>query len=395
VTQDGQVVCRRCGFANVPGDQFCGSCGAFLEWEGEPVAEHVPAPGPGVDPAAPVGTQGPATAEPVRTPGPVTAAPAPASAAAAPGVVDPPSAVGPDPGLVRCPACGIANQVTRTFCQSCGATLVQAPKVGQASSAVIAAAVAAPHKPAAPTTPRAQPGAPPASAEGGPRRFAGWIVAMAVLGVLVGVGVVVGSSLLKGEGPASLASEAPIASGGPGAPSTAPSGAAPTASAQGGEATSAAPAAKPVALVLTGATASSVVGDLAKFQPAKAIDGDPKTSWQEGEAVEKGQWIEVAFAPSTVSGVSIRNGYGASTALYKGNRRLKDVLVSVDGGKAVKARLKDTGKPQAIALAGPVGATSVRITIVSTYAGAKTSVAGTPFDDAAVSEISVTGVPGS
>ena len=40
------------------------------------------------------------------------------------------------------------------------------------------------------------------------------------------------------------------------------------------------------------------------------------------------------------------------------------------------------------------GATKVRITIVSTYPGEATSVEGTPFDDAAVSELTVLGVPG-
>ena len=34
MTADANLVCRRCGFTNVPGDTFCGSCGAFLEWEG-------------------------------------------------------------------------------------------------------------------------------------------------------------------------------------------------------------------------------------------------------------------------------------------------------------------------------------------------------------------------
>ncbi len=35
MTDTPTILCKRCGFANVPGDQFCGSCGAFLEWEGE------------------------------------------------------------------------------------------------------------------------------------------------------------------------------------------------------------------------------------------------------------------------------------------------------------------------------------------------------------------------
>ncbi len=41
------IICRRCGTANSPGDEFCGSCGAFLEWEGQPAE-----PGSIADPAA-------------------------------------------------------------------------------------------------------------------------------------------------------------------------------------------------------------------------------------------------------------------------------------------------------------------------------------------------------
>ena len=44
MTDDTGVICRRCGFANVAGDQFCGSCGAFLEWEGETAAARPRSP---------------------------------------------------------------------------------------------------------------------------------------------------------------------------------------------------------------------------------------------------------------------------------------------------------------------------------------------------------------
>ena len=39
------IICSGCGHANGQGDAFCGSCGGFLEWDGEPVAA-VPAPRP-------------------------------------------------------------------------------------------------------------------------------------------------------------------------------------------------------------------------------------------------------------------------------------------------------------------------------------------------------------
>ena len=125
-------------------------------------------------------------------------------------------------------------------------------------------------------------------------------------------------------------------------------------------------------LTLTGATASSVADDLPRFQPAKAIDGDLKTSWQEGKAAEKNQWIQVAFDPARADTLVVRNGNQASAAAFKGYRRLKDVLVTVGGGKAIAFRLKDTMKAQQIDLGGVAGATSVRITIVSTYAGQAT-----------------------
>lgn len=404
MTSDSQLICRRCGYRNVPGDTFCGSCGAFLEWEGQPAGADAPPPAQAGDPDVPAvgggGEAGPSSPGGLAAP-PVTGAPpaawSPGPAVASSAAPAQPTAQAPDLGLLRCSACGIANPATRTFCQSCGAKLAEAARIADPSATQIAAAVAAPNRPPAAPVTNVQAGTRPTASKGGSRGLIGWIVVLGLLGVLVGVGVVVGGSLLKGQAPASEARTAPSASGGTsssGAPAS-PGDASASGSAPGEGQPSASAGPAPVKLALTGATASSVVGDLEKFQPGMAIDGDPKTSWQEGAKVEKGQWIEVAFAPASVSRVVIRNGYGASTALYKGNRRLKDVLISIDGGPPKAIRLKDTSKAQTIALEGPAGATSLRITIVSTYAGTKTAVTGTPFDDAAVSEVQVLGVPGS
>ena len=380
------VICRRCGFGNVPGDQFCGSCGAFLEWEGEPAQGHG-AP-TGAPPTGSAPDAGDATTV-IWTPPPVTPAaewtpPAPAAPAPAP--------VAAEPGLLRCPACGIANAATRTFCQSCGATLAAATRLAEPSAAQIAAAVeAVPGRAATSPVPPAPPGMVSGEADQRTSRgLPGWVLALVAAGVVVGVIVVGASQLLKGEKPSTGASAAPslgLASGSPGTGESA----SPGDSAAPGQ--TAAPA-KAAALDLTGAAASSVVGNRAKFQPEKAIDGDLATAWQEGNATEKGQWIEVTFGPSRVDSVVIRNGYQASNALFAGNRRLKDVLISVNGGEPVKVRLKDSTKAQTIDLGGVADATSVRITIVNTYAAKKTSVSGTPFDDAALSEIRVIGVAG-
>ena len=71
----------------------------------------------------------------------------------------------------------------------------------------------------------------------------------------------------------------------------------------------------------------------------------------------------------------------------------KDVIVKV-GGKSIPFRLKDTMKAQQVDLGGVTGATSLRITIVTHLPGRGHDRPNTPSDNAAVSEISVLGVPG-
>jgi hypothetical protein len=246
-----------------------------------------------------------------------------------------------------------------------------------------------------PPTPALRPGV--AAHAAAPKAGGGlpsWILVVIVLGVLAGVAAVVGSNMLKGNGPASAVSAGPSLGGSAATSQAAGKSAGPSSSAIAAPAASPTPA--PLVgkrLKLTGAAASSIVGgDTAKYGPQNAIDGNLKTSWQEGASIEKGEWIEVSFDPSTVTGVVIRNGFQASTALYRGNLRLKDVQISVNGGASVAVRLKDTESAQTIDLAPVQGATHLRITIVSTYPAVKTAVIGTPFNDAAVSEISVLGV---
>ena len=373
MTDDTRTICKRCGFSNIPGDQFCGSCGAFLEWVGQPTADAAGA-------ADPTGSPAP-SADPAPDPGASWGAPygdalpAPVPVPSWPDEED-------DEDLVRCPACGIANPSSRTFCQSCGATLAAAERVEEASHDQIAAAVAmtpAPTPVAGPTS--ETPGREPSAAK---RGIPSWAIGVGVIGVLVGVALVLAGVALRGKGPETGAT----------ASASAPSGVVASASPGSSAAAGSSEPGTPVRLVLSGAKASSSVGNRPKYAASMAIDGDLATSWQEGSQQEKDQWIEVSFDPSRADTLVIRNGYQASQAAYRGNRRLKDVLVSVDGAKAIPVRLKDTTKAQQVDLGGVTGATKVRITIVSTYAGQATSIQGTPFDDAAVSELSVLGVPG-
>ena len=377
------IICRRCGTANVPGDQFCGSCGAFLEWEGQ-LAEPIPAADSGAGPGPTDGLPPTAATDATRAPsGMPEIVPSDPIWPPEPGVsASPPlqgmSSAAPDAGagLIRCPSCGIANPVTRTFCQSCGTTLAEAARVVEPDAAAIAAAVARPASVPSVATAPVPPAAPRAGRSS--RSIPRWIFVIGGLGILVGVGAVVASMLLSGPGPGSIATSAPQSA----APSTAIV-----------ELAAPSPTPASVQLTLTSAKASSVVGNRSKFAAGMAIDGDPKTCWQEGKATEKGQWIEVAFPAARVDAITLYNGYELSDDAYFANLRLKDITVSINGGDPIKIRLEDARGPQRFELGAVDGATKVRITIVSTYASKKTAYTNSPFDDAALSEIVVDGTP--
>ncbi|WUH92745.1 zinc ribbon domain-containing protein [Streptomyces sp. NBC_00433] len=119
------VECTACGQRCERGEQFCGSCGAYLDWSAETAA-----------PAAPVAA---ASAAPAPSPPPVVAAPeepvvAPVQPRAAGPVPPPPRPAPrapeeppPAPGELVCGQCGAGNVPTRRFCRRCGTSLADAP----------------------------------------------------------------------------------------------------------------------------------------------------------------------------------------------------------------------------------------------------------------------------
>ena len=147
------IVCRQCGERAREGAEFCESCGAFLEWEGERVDPAGRAPAP--PPAGPVPAGGPPPSPPPPSPPPAAAPPAPAPAPAGPEV--PPGAADPEAGrTVRCLECGAVQGAERRFCTRCGGALDLVAVVGPAESP---AAPATPPTPAGPQAP-APPGPP-------------------------------------------------------------------------------------------------------------------------------------------------------------------------------------------------------------------------------------------
>jgi ribosomal protein L40E len=328
---EGMLICRRCGAANPAGDQFCGTCGAFLEWEGEAGAPTEPVPPP--------------VAAPVE-----------------PAVVL--------PGSVACPACGTLNPPGRTFCQTCGATL--------AASGTAPLARPAP----GPAPARSASEASAASSGGLP----GWLPLVAGVGLLVGVAVVVYVLVLRPTPPTSPATAGSSATLTP--TMAPPSGGSAAGSSAGSS------AAASVQLTATGAKASSVVGNKKEFDAAKAIDGRLDTCWQEGATDEAGQWLEIALAPSRLDYIVVYAGYQLSHDAFLANRRPQNVLVSVNGGPKTAFELADSEQPQRLDIDDVAGAKTVRIEIVTSYDPQATAYPGSPFDDLAISEIRAFGEAG-
>jgi hypothetical protein len=145
-------ICEQCGTANGDDAEFCGGCGAFLEWDArEDAARAERAAGAVAADPSPATIRSPATDPPVTTGPPLTTGPpvttgsagtAPADATGTtrtgpapvqpgqrtphrvrhtPTVMDEPTRVAP--GETACPACGVGNDPTRRFCRRCGTPL--------------------------------------------------------------------------------------------------------------------------------------------------------------------------------------------------------------------------------------------------------------------------------
>jgi ribosomal protein L40E len=149
-----ETVCKKCGTHNDASATFCGSCGAFLEWEGERVSTDEPVGTPviGSPDGPPAAAPPPPTtwATPPPPPlgptpeatggGPETPTPFPDGGrqpvAMQPALPAPPRPTPqtqlraptrrPNPGDLICGQCGEGNDPHRRFCRRCGAILTGA-----------------------------------------------------------------------------------------------------------------------------------------------------------------------------------------------------------------------------------------------------------------------------
>jgi uncharacterized OB-fold protein len=360
MTTPANRICSKCGFANVPGEQFCASCGTFLEWV------EVDA-----DPVVPAATT---TTTPTTTPASTVVTPPPIQdLAPSTDLSDVPQVTTAPPGtLVRCPVCGIANPADRTFCQACGGKLLESSRVATATPEQIAQAVAATSQ--GPVVQQRSARDTPED-EGSSGGILKWLLLLGLVGVVVGVVAVVGMNFLKGSAQAD-------ASGAP--PTADPSGASTTPDTSASPTASVAPPAAAL-LKISGVDASSKVAN-AKFAPGMVADGNTQSAWKEGAADAAGQSVEVSFDAATVTALQVTNGLTSSEDLFKRNPRLKAIEITVGDRAPISYTLRDSMDEQLIPIDPPVpAATSVRITIVSIFKkGAET-------DTAALGEIKVLG----
>jgi hypothetical protein len=155
------VICGECGEHNSDDLQFCGACGAYLEWkgaraDGQSVSIAAPAPNAGASQPAPhpgfqsTPQQGPHPGfQPASQQGPHPGlqpvsqqGPQPATFQGEPAPLKPTDTVPrrrhyadtpqprpPAPGDLICGQCGTGNVSTRRFCGRCGAALAEATVV--------------------------------------------------------------------------------------------------------------------------------------------------------------------------------------------------------------------------------------------------------------------------
>ena len=96
-------------------------------------------------------------------------------------------------------------------------------------------------------------------------------------------------------------------------------------------------------------------------------------AWCEGvPGYGNGEWIEIRFRPDRFfQSIYLVNGYAKSAETFLNNSRVKQFKINTSDGLVTIANLQDHSREQIIRLPRKVKASSIRLTIIDVYRGAK------------------------
>ena len=113
------------------------------------------------------------------------------------------------------------------------------------------------------------------------------------------------------------------------------------------------------------------VNDLYHYEPSRAFDNDPITSWQEGNKKTDGQgeWLELHMKESKpIKYLTLYLGNWRDSERYEGNNRPAELRISL-GDTSFIVRFADVMKPQYVTFSKPIETDSIRFTITDVVVG--------------------------
>lgn len=121
------------------------------------------------------------------------------------------------------------------------------------------------------------------------------------------------------------------------------------------------------------------------FDALNMVDDTAASTWvSDDAALPEGVPETIEVVPETaiwLAGIVLRNGDQRDTAAYEATSRLREVVVTVDGGVVLRLRLLDEGLGrQRVDLEEPVLTTAVRIEVADRYRGDVSDLAMSDLD---------------
>lgn len=113
------------------------------------------------------------------------------------------------------------------------------------------------------------------------------------------------------------------------------------------------------------------VNDLYHYEPSRAFDNDPITSWQEGNKKTDGQgeWLELHMNErKPIKYITLCLGNWRDAARYASNNRPTELNIKLSG-KIFAVKFEDVMKPHYVTFSKPVEADSIRFTIADVVVG--------------------------